>query len=129
MRSQYTPFIALSASKASLERGENSQRYVELTYALEVNKINYRKLVGQYNGIEERSFLIPFTEDNLHFALDMMEHFDQESILISDNEGRGKLQFKDGKLETLGFINVTNSKPTGDYTKILGSNPQYFNYK
>ena len=127
MRSQYTPFIIFSSDRHDVSQGKNSENYVEALYQLELKGIAYRRLRGQYNGVEERSFMIPNTPDNLFFAKEMANKFNQECILEMDNEGKGFLIYAYNRTEAIGKLKVSNTRPTGDHTKVLDS-LQYFTF-
>ena len=126
MRSQYRPFIVFSSDRHDLSQGDNTQNYVEALYQLESNGIGYRRLKGVYKGQEGRSFMLELNDKNLSFAKDMAGKFNQECILVMDNEGRGILDYGD-KQENIGFLQVSNTRPTGDHSKVLDSQ-QYFTF-
>lgn len=129
MKSQYKPIIILSAFKTGVTQSNNCKNHLTLGTAFDKAGISYRRCVGVYCGSKEPSFIIDNTPDNLEVALKCAYEFSQESILVMDNEGRGKLVYTKGPKTSkqIGFIKVTDSKPNGDYTQVNDTN-EYFTF-
>ena len=128
MRSQYNPIIIISTDKLTNSQGTNSKNYIQFLASLELGGISYRRCRGLYDGHVERSFILENTPENLKLAKQTAKFYNQESILIMDNEGKGELLYPEkGITESLGKLNVTTEKPQGDYTKVLDT-CQYFTF-
>ena len=117
MRSQYKPRIIISTDRYNKTKGENSANYMQFRESLDMGGIKYHKSFGYFEGIHERSFLIDYTPRNFEVALGAMRFYEQDCILIIDNEGFGTLHYSEDKEpEIIGKINVSDKEPSGDHT-------------
>ena len=128
MRSQYNPIIVFSSDRYDVSQETNSRNYIKAYDSLAASTTPFRRGVGSYGGHEERSFIIELSKENLSIAMEMCLAFNQESYLVMDNEGKAAICYMDGReSKKLNSINVTNSKPQGDYT-YLPDVGQYFTF-
>lgn len=126
MRTQYTPKIIFSVFDSKLDIYENYSRHVSTKKYLKEAGVSFEEVNGVYKGEAEHSFIIKDTLTNRTHSWRLAKMFQQESVLLMDNEGTGLLFYLDsGKTEVLGRLKVTNRKPQGDYSKIGNT---YFNF-
>ena len=74
---------------------------------------NFKEVVGSYNGIAEKTFVIPFTNDaEKKTIISVAKHFSQESILVLDVERNATLEFisKQDNVELGKFTAFTKSQ-------------------
>ncbi len=129
MRSQYNPILILSAYQVSETQATNSKNHIVLGNSFKSAGVKFRYCTGVYKGTKEPSFMIDNNPDNLEVAIKIAQQFDQESILQMDNEGKAQLIFlKNRPKKTLGFINVSNIEPEGDYTYV-NDTQEYVTFK
>lgn len=92
MRAQYLPCIIFSVdlSTNSQANNEHNRRLAENDM---VNmSIAFDKVVGVYNGSLETSYVVT-NQDKFKQVIGMARDFQQESILLRDNENNCTLQF------------------------------------
>jgi len=128
MRTQYTPKIILSTDRHDVEQGVNSANFIQFLEVLEKVGVPYLRTRGSYDGYEERGFILEDNKRNREIAFGAMEFYNQDCILIMDNEGTGTLHFQEGGLKKIGKLKVLTEKPQGDYTKVLDSS-EYFTFE
>ena len=122
-----SPKIFISTDRHDVPQGTNSSNFITFHESLTLAGKPFRVARGRYQGIEERSFVLEHSIENMGIALESAKVFNQDSILVLDNEGRGTLVYIDGRPdEVIGFINVGTERPQGDFTKI-GS--QYITFR
>lgn len=94
MRTRYDRVVIISA-----ESGNNSLRRNELyTTALETSlkrhNFRYTRCLGSYKDCIENSFLVIIPDDSAEEYLRFLGIlYDQESILVQDEEGRARLDY------------------------------------
>lgn len=121
MRMRYTPKIFLSVDSVGLTNEETVNRHFQFNRVAQSLKLDCQQVTGKYNGVQETSYLMPDTEQNRRIAMQAMEEFNQECILLQCEEGFGTLLYKDGTRKKIGSMKVSNTKPQGDYTYIAQS--------
>jgi hypothetical protein len=108
---------------------ENYINTIRMEKELKRSKIEFKALQGMYKGIHEESFAIDLKW--LNEALALTQRFNQESVLIVDQDGRATLKYLPTNLKpdvNLGyFIQVSESKAkTQDaYTYDMDSETYY----
>lgn len=122
MRSRYIPKIYLSVEHPQLDTDSNKMR--TSAFAMTLNKLNIKHLrtTGKYKDTSEASFILEDTEKNRNIAMQAMEFFKQECILVSDNDGLGTLIYHNGNKKEIGKLKVSNTKPQGDHTLVHSTN-------
>ena len=117
MRAQYQPKIILSVSRLTAGNGENSRNFLALQSALKELGISFITAWGVYQGVGEASVCLAHNERNYGIAKQIARHYEQECILLIDNEGQGHLDYTNGKpTEKIGAMVVSKDKPKGDHT-------------
>lgn len=95
MRMQYKPIIIFSVDKSSLVAMTNAmnRRIVERDMAM--LGISFEKVLGCYEGTEEWSYIV----DGKHAEIvrGMAKQYEQDCILLRDNENKCTLQYFDGR--------------------------------
>jgi hypothetical protein len=78
------------------------------TDILKVRGLPFKPLIGCYKGIQKSSYLVPLKsleDDRLETLIDLARRYDQESILIADENRECQLLYvKTGKIEYLGVM-------------------------
>lgn len=129
MRSQYKPRIILSVENNKLTDIENANRKHQFQLSLNHLKIKSKQVLGVYNGIKENSIMLDDNEENRALAIQAMDFFEQDAILLITNEGRGHLLLSNLKETNLGNMKVSQIKPTqGDYSYVPSST-QYITFR
>lgn len=117
MRMRYQPKIILSVQKFNVDQGENSRNHLALQGALKEMGLQYRLTYGRHQGQEESSVVLDYREHTLEVAMQIAREFDQDSILLIDEDGKGVLRYLTGRKDVkLGSMKVSDTKPNGDYT-------------
>lgn len=123
MRMRYEPRIFLSVSQALKSARQNEMNHTHFKNSLKVLKVHALTTQGVYNNVTEQSFLLSDTPKNRNIALQAMELYKQECILIMDEDGIGRYLYNDGTMEKLGRLKVTPNKPVGvPYTYVYETN-------
>jgi len=129
MRSPYTPLIILSTQQLGIDKFINHTNHITLVSSLDLAKKPYLIAQGVYDGHSEMSIILENNPENELIAMEIANQFDQECILLTDNEGTGILKYLDGRdTVKLGSINVSGKKPDGDYTYV-GNTGEYITFK
>lgn len=102
MRAQYLPCIIFSVESSTLSKPENAMNKRIAENAMVNMGIQFEKLVGSYNGGLETSYMVT----DLSFLLTCLgiaKEFNQESVLLRDNENNCTLKFlSDNSLQPIG---------------------------
>ena len=96
MRDQKTPVIIFSVDRASREPKINIEARTDAELTLHSSGIQFTRVLGSYKGDLEHSYMVHAK----HFDAikELAKTFNQESILILDNERRASLVYTDGTL-------------------------------
>ncbi len=121
MRSMYAPKIFLSVESEGIDNRERGLRHRSFNMVLDKLKIKHLMVTGKYNGTQETSYIIADNEQNRKIAMQAMEFYKQECILLLDNEGFGNLLYPDNTEKRIGAMKVKTIKPQGDYTYLSDS--------
>ena len=127
MRSQHNPIIIVSVDSIRNTKGQNSLNRIAFQTALEKFGISYQECEGVFEGNIEKSYLLQHNNRSMELALSTLDLYDQDCFLTMDNEGRGTLINHDGTKEKLGFLETSYNKPSGDYTRVVGTD-QYLTF-
>lgn len=133
MRTQYLPCIIFS-----VDRSNNSQQSNEHNRRLAENDmvsmdIAFDKVVGVYNGVMESSYIVT-DMSKVKQIIGMAKEFQQESVLLRDNENNCTLQFLSkfrncisiGKLEAIHEVEACELFIKGGSYTYSPSLKQYF---
>ena len=110
MRANYQPCIIFSVDKAGQDKYET---YTGRTWAKTVMRnlgIKFEEVLGVYQGQEEMSFIVTDMQ-YLSVILGLAKEFDQDSVLLRDNENFCHLKFFDGRdMMPLGYLKEVTEK-------------------
>ena len=97
----------------SIERpGKSNRGYKEYVESI-LSKHGFKKVLGSYKGVLEKSYMVLANEDKaLNDVLTLAQKFDQESVLIVDENRVATLQYLDS------ILNVNSSHKLGRWTSI-----------
>lgn len=114
MRAQYKPVVIFSVERGDVEYHQNKASCRVIEGQMTNKGIEFEKLVGSYNGIEETSYMVSY--EHLEYTLSMAAWFSQHSILIRDNENNASLRLIDStEIIKLGkMINVSVEEALGN---------------
>lgn len=93
---KFTNKVIMSAEKYDKNEIHNAERTIKLKEILDSKGYKYKLALGVYNKIKEVSFIID--TDGREDVVDQLDkiaekHFDQESILVTDDEGFARLRY------------------------------------
>ena len=121
--------IIFSAHQKHVSPLVNKNRTKRLEDTLKLVAIDYRKLTGMYEGIEEESFII---SDRFYLFADKIAYdYKQDSILMHSVQQNGLqiafLKFTDNRPDMyLGELKSSSSRPTGDFSFSKDNNLYYY---
>lgn len=92
MRTQYLPCIIFSVDLASNSETSNTNSRLLAENDMVNMDIAFDKVVGVYNGSMETSYIVT-DQSKFKQIIGMAREFQQESILLRDNENNCTLQF------------------------------------
>jgi hypothetical protein len=126
MREQLTWFVILSAQKTG--RKDNDIRHNNLKRRLTDEKYQFIEAKGCYKGDKEDCFIVTLDNPNGYFYFkiphlkDIANDYDQESILVRDNEGYCTLHYvKTGDISNAGqWHEVSEYEHPDCYTEVNG---------
>ncbi len=119
MRMRYKPRIFVSVYQDDVELYDNMVNALDAFRGMKSTGATVTPVEGVYKGYKEKSMMLYNTQDNLENVLKLAKHFNQESVLITDEEGKGWLRYLDGrKDELIGRLKVSETEPNGDYSKV-----------
>ena len=132
MKAQYLPCIIFSVESSDLSTPENAMNKRIAENAMTNMGMEFEKLVGVYNGVLETSYLI--TDMNfLLTAMGIAKEFNQESVLLRDNENNCTLKYLSnnelqpiGKLESIHETEACEIFIQGGSYTYKPSTKQYF---
>lgn len=108
MRAQYIPCIIFSVDQADLDHKHNVMAQKQVENDLRAMGINYERMLGVYQGNEETSYLVT-DMSAVSIILGIAREFNQDSILLRDNENNASLKFFDGRqILPLGKLNAVS---------------------
>lgn len=123
-------FAILSAEKSALSVDENRERSEKLEERLKMFGCNFEKAYGRYDGITETSFIVYDVDPVTLMFLKLLAFntFRQESILIQDSNGVGRLIYSHryihpGAIQVLGQykeIGIFESLKVPAFTQLAG---------
>src|SRR5690606_13645215 len=104
-------FVMVSAERAGLSPEENARRTEQLEQDLREAGFEPQRARGMYQGVPEASFLVPIADaTELAEVLQLgLEKYEQESVLVVDEERRARLEFLDDFPMELGRFNPVES--------------------
>jgi hypothetical protein len=101
---QYVPCIIFSVSKSNLTDLENNRRSRIAENDLHRMNVSYTKVLGMYQGSSEWSYLVT-DMTAVSLVIGMAKEYDQDSILLRDNENNCTLKYFDGRpMESIGKL-------------------------
>ncbi len=121
--------IFISAERSELTTEENAERTEVLDNVLTELEFNFESVFGKYEGKNEASFVV-YTISRIPELMQLMKRFEQDSILVVDNNSSGMLIMSSGALKNLEgrFVKVDSSRVAdlSAYSKIDG---QYYAFQ
>lgn len=104
MRTQFKPCIIFSVEKSTLSFQANAHNRAMAENDMKNMGIHFEKVLGVYQGSEEFSYIVT-DMSKVQLILGMAKVYDQDSVLLRDNENRCHLKFFDGRSpEYIGFM-------------------------
>lgn len=128
MRAQYLPLVIFSVDKSNLSSIENSMRQRQVENDMHHLGIHYTKVLGSYKGSEEMSYMVT-DMTKIELIRGIAKVFEQESILLRDNENRVTLQYFNGQpSESIGFLEnvMVDEALTHDSWTYIPTTKQYY---
>ena len=101
MRHINSPFAIVSAHLCGELWEVNQVRHKEMMACIKQAGVPYKELLGAYAGEEEQSVLL-LGESGIRLAHELGQLFDQDCILVCDNERQAKLVYDYGAELSLG---------------------------
>ena len=92
MRTQYTPCIIFSVERHDLNHSQNVLNVRQAEQDMNTMGIKFERLLGVYKGSEEVSLMVT-DMSHVRTIIGMAKEFNQESILLRDNENNCTLQY------------------------------------
>lgn len=118
MRMQYKPIIIFSVDRTTSSGFENAMNRRIAERDMAMMGIQFERVLGAYEGAEEWSYIV----DGKHAELirGIAKHYNQDSILLRDNENQCNLQYFDGRpLQFIGELKQVSQEialASGCYT-------------
>ena len=78
-------------------QGNDSSLHTTMKHLLDMHNLNYKEVVGSYQGTLEKSFMVDLDTKNLDFFKSMGRLFNQDSILFVNDLNQATLIFMDGR--------------------------------
>lgn len=110
MKTQLKVFI-------SAFRGNDGSMHDTMKSILEMNNLNFKEVVGSYQGVKEKSFMVDLDNVNLDFFKSMGRLFQQDSILFVNDLNEATLIFMDnrdsislGKMKQVDKVEALNNE-------------------
>lgn len=115
MKTQLKVFI-------SAFKGSDASMHDCMKSILQMNNLNFKEVVGSYQGIMEKSFMVDLDNVNLDFFKSMGRLFQQDSILFVNDLNEAILIFMDNResinLGTMRQVNKTEALNSEAFTWI-----------
>ena len=110
-------YIVMSADRSGDSKLEAIQRNLEMQFQLAIDKFEYKRGTGRFQGNEESIFMVsvPVYSD-VRYLRRMAKEFEQESIL-EIKQGYGWLLYSDGTEEYIGSVFEATGK-VESYTQV-----------
>lgn len=123
-------FLMLSASKATNHYIINLRNTLELVNTIDLMGATFDVCYGYWEGHREDSVRLHCTPDTLEqalgFASDVMDAFEQDSILYVDDQGRGYLLTPDGNSVFIGMWHQVTARGARNFDSYTIINGQYY---
>ena len=105
MRAQYKPCIIFSVDKVDLDHKHNVMARIQAENDMIRMGIKFEVVLGVYQGNEETSYIVT-DMSKAKAVIGMALDFNQDSILLRDNENNCTLKFFDGRpMQSIGKLN------------------------
>jgi len=128
MKTPFIPCIIFSVEKSTNNNFVNGTNKRITEASLSAMKISYEKVLGNYQGTEEMSYIVT-DMTKLDVIIGIAREFDQESILLRNEDNDCKLYFLESKqyqpIGKLEAVTVTEALNNDSYTYSPRLN-QYF---
>jgi len=97
----HTPFILFSVEQGKCTANDNAVHTQACRNNLQLNSIDFKEVIGFYDGKSEVSFLVVDTDKNFRCVKQIVKRFNQECILLVD-------QFRNATLDFLSWEDPQN---------------------
>ena len=111
------PFIIFSVERHNMSEQANRHNTAYAESLLIDEDLDYLPVQGMYLGVPENSFIV-FSQDAFDMIRGIAKEFDQESILMADENGESELVYlTDGHTEPIGRF--TEMPENADLTRFV----------
>jgi hypothetical protein len=95
MKTTLQPFALFSAERSNKTFAENTDNTCAVACELVHRDIPFKVVIGCYKGVKELTFLVH--GDNYQVAYELAKRYEQESILVVDENRNATLGYLDGR--------------------------------
>ena len=131
MRSDYKTLVIFSTDQTSKSPEDNAKNFKAAKLGLEAMAIHFTEVEGMYKGTKEQSLMV-FTSGEYSFnqCVTLAKFFNQETILMRDNQNQAQLLFLDNsrppeRLGKLTEVSQELAEQNENYTYVPNTN-KYF---